>query len=251
MEMKRILICLTSMMLGLAHADVPKLFSQKSFTSANLAEAVNHYVAIGEAASLKEFQQLSAQESSSQELFGGKGFSVNERIGWLCRILYEPRGISPLTAPKSGTVATPVTSPLRPPKFGVLDLPEKTMPAGQWPLYPVALSGSTYFVLKQGYTDDGGTPEKLTHYLAYCQNNGVFRKMPVAVPTREQAGADIAHFRHSSEWQAIVWLTNDGNSFPMGEQFTWAFITGQTKSINDTEVASQNRLPEAGSLSLR
>ena len=46
--MKHILICLTSMMLGIAHAEVPKLFSQKSFTAANLAEAVNRYVAITE-----------------------------------------------------------------------------------------------------------------------------------------------------------------------------------------------------------
>src|SRR5260221_14680806 len=110
--MKRLLICLTSMMLGLAHGEVPKLFSQKSFTSANIAEAVNRYVAIGEAASAKEMEQLAAQENAEDGGVLGKGFSVNERIGWVCRILYEPKGHSPLRAPK----------------FGVLSLPEKTMP---------------------------------------------------------------------------------------------------------------------------
>ena len=155
--MKRILICLTSMMLGLAHGEVPKLFSQKSFTSANLAEAVNRYVAIGEAASVKELQQLAAQENGSAESFLGKGFSVSERIGWVCRILYESKGLSPLRAPK----------------FGVLPLPEKTMPAEKWPLFPVAVSGSTYVVLKQGYMPDG-TPEEVTHYLGVLQEERRF-----------------------------------------------------------------------------
>jgi hypothetical protein len=233
--MKLFLICLTSMTLGLAHAEVQKLFLQKSFTSANLAEAVNHYVTIGEASTLKELQDLAAQESpSANENFLGKGFSVTERVGWVCRILYEPKGRSPLRAPR----------------FGDLSLPEKSMPAEKWPLFPVAVSGSTYVVLKQGYTPNG-TPEDVAHYLAYCKNNGVFRKTPVEVPTKEQAEEDIENLRHSAEWQAIEWQSSDGNSFPMGEQLTWAFIKGQIKTIANELVARQNQKADSNALSLR
>jgi hypothetical protein len=233
-EMKLILICLTSMMLGIAHAEVPKLFTQKPFTSANIAEAVNRYVAIGEKSAGKELQQLAAQDTSENDNFLGKGFSVKERVGWICRILYEPRGHSPLRAPK----------------FGELALPEKSMPAEKWPLYPVALSGSTYIVLKQGYMPSG-RPEEVAHYLAYCKKNGVFRKTPVVVPTKEQAEMDIANLRQSAEWQAIEWQNNNSFSFPMGESLTWAFIKGQTKSIADESVASRNLKPESVALSLR
>ena len=235
MEMKRILICLTSMMLGLAHGEVPKLFSQKSFTSATIAEAVNRYVAIGEAASAKELQQLAAQDNDADQVFLGKGFSVNERIGWVCRILYEPRGHSPLRAPK----------------FGVLPLPEKTMPAAKWPLYPVAVSGSTYVVLKQGYTPHG-TPEEVTHYLAYCKNNGVFRTTPVEVPSKEQAEKDIANLRQSAQWQAIQWLSKaESVSLPRGAELTWAFIKGQTRNLSRELVAMQNSKSDPSVLSLR
>ena len=222
------------MLLGLAHAEVPKLFTQKPFTSANIAEAVNRYVAIGEESAVKELQQLAAQDISANDNFLSKGFNVKERAGWVCRILYEPKGHSPLRAPR----------------FGELALPEKSMPAEKWPLYPLALSGSTYVVLKQGYTADG-TPEELAHYLKYCKNNGVFRKTPVEVPTKEQAETDIAAFRQSAPWQAIQWQTNDGFSYPMGEQMAWAFINGQAKNITAEPLASQKAKPDSATLSLR
>jgi hypothetical protein len=234
-EMKRLLICLTSMMLGLAHGEVPKLFSQKSFTSASIAEAVNRYVAIGEAASAKEMEQLAAQENAEDGGFLGKGFSINERIGWVCRILYEPKGHSPLRAPK----------------FGVLPLPQKTMPAEKWPLYPVAVSGSTYVILQQGYTPNG-TPEEMAHYLAYCRKNGAFRTTPVEIPSKEQAEKDIANIRQSAQWQAIQWQNKDDSfSLPMGEELTWAFIKGQTRNLSGELVAPQNLKSDPSALSLR
>ena len=215
------------MTLGFCRADVPKLFCEKSFNSATLAEAVNRYVAIGEAATIKELQQASSQESSHGEIFAGKGFSINERIGWVCRILYESRGHSPLRAPK----------------FGVLSMPENTMPAEKWPFYPVAFSGSTFVVLKQGYTHKG-SPEGLAHYLAYCKNNGVFRKIPIPVPTQDQAEKDVVNLRQSEAWQAIKWEDNNGFSFPMGEQWTWAFIQKQAKAIPAPAIAAKK--PQTG-----
>ena len=238
------------MTLGVGHAELPKLFCEKSFTSDTLAEAVNRYVAIGEAATLKELQQASLQESSQEEFFSGKGFSVNERIGWVCRILYIPKEPAPLVIPKTGIVITEKAGPLRAPKFGVLSIPEKTMPIEKWPLYPVALSGSTYVVLKQGYTPSG-TPESLAHYLAYCKDNGTFRTVPVPVPTEEQAAKDVITLRQSEPWKNIKWEDNDGFSFPMGEQWTWSFIQNQAKAIPAEAIAAKKSKTDSTVASLR
>lgn len=210
------------MTLEFCHAEVPKLFSEKPFNSVTLAEAVNHFVVIGETASLKELGQLAAQEKSDSDFFSSHGFCLGERVSWVCRILYEPRGHSPLRAPK----------------FGILSIPEKTMPIEKWPLYPVAVSGSTYVVLNQSYTPKG-TPEDVQHYITYCKDSGVFRTTPVAVPTREQAMADAAALRQSEPWKAIKWQDDEGFTYPMGEQWTWAFIQNQAKRIPVESVAQK------------
>lgn len=219
------------MTLAIGHAEVPKLLTERAFTSATLAEAVNHYVGIGEPAAMKELQNCASQDAAHAGWISNRGFSVSERIGWICRILYEPKGHSALRAPK----------------FGVLNIPEKTMPADKWPLYPLALSGSTYLVLNQHYTPDG-TPEEATHYLDYCRKNGVFRKSPIPVPTEEQAMADAAMLRQTTAWKAIKWQDTDGYSYPMGEQFTWSFMQNQAKLIpNQTELAVKKPQIKTGS----
>jgi hypothetical protein len=228
--MKRLLVYLASMTLaGFCNAEVPKLFTERAFTSASLAEAVNHYVAIGEPATVKELQKCAADDADHAGWFANRGFSVGERVGWICRILYEPQGHSPLRAPK----------------FGVLNIPEKSMPVEKWPLYPVALSGSTYLVLNQSYTPSGPT-EDAKQYLDYCRKNGVFRKSPIVVPTQEQAVQDAAALRQTVAWKAIQWQGDDGYSYPMGEQFTWAFLQKQSKLISDQSLAKK-QTPKGGS----
>jgi hypothetical protein len=232
--MKRLLVCLTLMTLGLCQAEVPKLFTKRAFNSSGLAEAANHFIAIGEAATIEELEKVSLEDASHAGWISNRGFCESERIGWVCRILYEPKGKSPLRAPA----------------FGILSIPENTMPIEKWPLFPVALSGSTYVVLKQGYTSDS-RPEELKHYMAYCKNNGVFRTAPIPVPTREQAEQDIANLRQSGQWQAIQWESNDGFSYPMGEQLTWGFIQSQTKTIANESIVKQNSKTDPAALSLR
>jgi hypothetical protein len=57
-----------------------------------------------------------------------------------------------------------------------------------WPLFPVALSGSTYFVLSNTPAfSNVGEAESATRYLEYCRANGKFRSKTVPVPTREDA----------------------------------------------------------------
>jgi hypothetical protein len=225
--MKRIFFYLMVMTLAVGHAEVPKLLTQRAFTSATLAEAVNHYIAIGEPATIEELGQCASEDAAHTGWISNRGFSVGERIGWICRILYEPQGHSSLRAPK----------------FGILNIPEKTMPADKWPLYPLAFSGSTYLVLNQNYTPNG-TPEDPKHYLDYCRKNGVFRKTLVPVPTQEQAMQDAAALRQSAAWKAIKWQDTDGYSYPMGEQFTWSFLQNQAKFIPNQLAAKK---PQTGS----
>ncbi len=232
--MKRILIYLMLMTMGICRAEIPKLFTEKPFNSVTLAEAVNHYVAIGETATIMELQQLAAQEKSDDNYFASHGYCLGERISWVCRILYEPRG----------------HSPLRGPKFGTLSIPERTMPLEKWPLYPLAISGSTYVVLNQSYTPKG-KPEDVTHYLAYCKDSGVFRKNPVVVPTQEQAMKDAAALRKSEAWLAIKWRDDEGFSYPMGEQWTWGFIQNQAKGIPAESVAVKKSTADAANFSIR
>jgi hypothetical protein len=210
------------------------LLTQKSFTATDLAEAVNFYVLMGETAALSDFIRLSKRQVDPDPYLSSTGFDVNERIGWLCRILYQPHG----------------HSSLRPPKFGILPLPQKTMSPDNWPLFPVALSGSTYFVLKQGYTPDG-TPESLTHYLAYCRAHGDFRKSPIVVPTRQQALADAAKLHQSAPWLAIQWYNERDYSFPMGEQLAWSFVQNQGSGISEPLVVRRNSKLDRNALTLR
>jgi hypothetical protein len=214
--LKRLLILLFAMTLGLGHADVPKLFSEQSFTSITLATAVNHYVLLGKDEAVKELEDLSDAEAAETEKnrgFNSRGFSINERISWVCRILFEPK--SDARQPY-----------LRPPKFGKLNLPVKFMPIEDWPLFPVVLSGSTYFVMSESYSDDNHVPEEPKHYIEYCRDNGVFRTTLIKL-TRAQILKDADALHKSAPWQAIRWEDDDGSGYPMGDQWTWGFIQKQ------------------------
>ena len=202
------------MTMGLCRAEVPKLFCERNFTSVTLVDAVNHFVAIGEDASVKELGGIISNEAANTNWIFCRTFSVDERVGWICRILFEPKGKSPLRAPE----------------YGRLNMPEKFMPIEKWPLYPLALSGSTYFVLGENYTADT-TPENAAHYLAYCKKNGVFRKSPVQLSTKEQAMKDAIALRQSESWHTIKWDDDQGFSYPLGERWAWGFMQSQIQSL--------------------
>jgi hypothetical protein len=140
-----------------------------------------------------------------------RGFSYNERIGWVCRILFEAKR----------------DEPLREPRFGGLHLPWKSMPLKSWPLYPVACSGSSYFILSEGY-QSGGRPEPARDYMEYCRKAGKFRKEPVAMPKRSDAQKDLQKLRDSKEWKAIKWTdSGQGFSYMFSEDDIWTFIKAQ------------------------
>jgi hypothetical protein len=193
----------------------PRLFQEHAFTAASLADAVNHFVGLGEDAAMRELQEIAQAEREDCYSRGGVYWSMKERVGWMCRILFES---------KDGR-------PLREPYFGALDLPYHSMPNTSWPLYPVALSGSTYFVLSEGYWL-AGVAEDINAYIAYCRQTGAFRRTPVAVPTRAQAMMDAAVLRASPAWQAIKWTdSGQGWSYTLNEDGSWEFIHNQAAMI--------------------
>jgi hypothetical protein len=107
------------------------------------------------------------------------------------------------------------------------------MPLGKWPLYPVALSGSTYFVLSEGY-ELGGIAEDPKRYIDYCRDNGAFREKAIPKPTKAQALKDLKALKESDAWKAIKWKDNGpGVSYTYSEAWIWKFIEAQAKEMPD------------------
>ncbi len=189
--------------------EAPVLFRQKAFNSSTLTDAANHYIKLGEEATIREFKAL----SQSKPEFS-KGIDVNERIGWMCRILFVPKKDS-----------------IRQPFFGGLSLPFRTMPAEKWPLYPIAKSGITYCVLSEGYML-AGQAEPVMDYVSYCRNHGTFRTVALKSPSRKVAIKDLEDLHNSSRWKAIKWQgKGPGYSFFISEKWTWDKISKQASSI--------------------
>ena len=209
--MHRFILLLVIFVASPCYAETPKLFREKPFTCAVLAEAVNHYVALGEKAAVKELEDL----VSDWEKDFKQDFSRNERIGWVCRILFQPKE----------------KEPLREPAFGGLLIPHRSMPLKTWPFFPVASSGRSYFVLSQGYIV-GGEPEDPKAYLKYCRTEGKFRTKEVPIPTKDEALKDAEELRKSDAWKAIKWKdSGPGFSYTLSEEWTWSFIKGQAEAI--------------------
>ena len=208
-----LLALLFCMSLAASHAELPQLFRERSFDAASLAAAVNYFIALGEESAVRELSAIAPDHDFKRYL--NKGFNLPERVGWVCRILFQPKG----------------NQPLRAPGYGGLELPDLTMPLACWPLYPVAASGSSFFVLSEGYSLFG-VPEHPERYLAYCRVEGVFRKQPIPVPTRAQAQKDLLALRQSPEWKAIQWEDcGPGTYYTMSEEWTWRFIQTQADGI--------------------
>ena len=203
--------------LQLACGEVPRLFTKTDFTPIDFAEAVNHFVGLGEYAAVKELEKLASQGAYTKSQWEGFGF--NERVGWMCRVLFEGRN----------------ERALRPPTFGVLEfLPPPDLMTTNWPQFPIAKSGSTYFVLWEGYITVSGQSglEDAKTYIEYCRQNGVFRKRPVTGPTKEKALEDLAALKASAAWKSIKWTYNyNGSPCVLDEGFVWKFIESQANRI--------------------
>jgi hypothetical protein len=192
-------------------ANTPQLFRQREFDAAMLAEAVNHFLKLGPVPGEKALKDLAAIASIRQT----DGLSLTERAAWICRVLYQPAARAPLRDIRSGG----------------LSLPYLSMPLAKWPLYPLARSGDSLFVLAEG-RHGTGIPESLTKYIAWCRSQGVWLDKPLPVPDRATAMRDAENLRAGAAWQAIRWKDRkQGNSYTMHEAATWSWIAAQAERI--------------------
>lgn len=224
----RIVAALSLVLLHSMSVAAPRLFDVPlaSVTPALLAEAANHYVALGETEAMKELGGLARSSSPLARGF----FDGNDiRIGWLCRILFEQGRGSPSS---------------RPPGFGGLtDFPERNMRPDHWPLFPLARSGTSHFVLGHSYLI-GGLPEFASQYLDYSRQHGTFRQRPLPVPTREQAIKDALALRASTEWQSLRWKdSGEGWSYTLSETGAWHAVLDQAIAIEEQPHAPATRRP--------
>lgn len=187
------------------------LFTKKEFNAATLVQAANHYIGLGEARAVEALMALDGYDPAAMD----RGIRMNERIGWVCRIVFQ------------GDEG----KPLREPMYGGLSLPYLTMPLERWPLYPVAESDGVFFVLSEGY-DLEGVAESARGYIDYCRTTGKFRKSMVPVPTQGEAIKAFDTLKGSDRWKKIKWKDEElGTKYTMHEDTALREIEAQATSI--------------------
>jgi len=191
--------------------DLPKFMLEKEITCAMFADAINHYVKMGEEKAIAALKALADSKPK-----GDMADHAQTRMAFTCRALFEPKGKAPLHAPAFG---------------GLNDLPSNTMPLEHWPLYPVVHVGSSYFVLSEGYSS-GGVPEQSISYINYCCAEGRFRKDRVPLPTKAQALRDFELLRESGPWKALKWKDRgQGFYYELDENGVLEYLKAQAERI--------------------
>jgi hypothetical protein len=199
----------------LERGQLPKLFVSGRLSCDAFADAVNHYVALGKDKTLDEFKAIDREVGKASYLAS----DADDRMGWVCRVLWIPKS----------------TQPLREPRFGALSLPFMSMPLERWPLYPVCQSGATYFILSEGYFG-AGRPEPISKYYSYCAEHGTFRKDPVHVPVKSEAIRDAENLHSSELWKSIRWKYYTPDlSYEFSETGSWAFIHRQAEMTREAK----------------
>ena len=136
---------------------VPRLLTQSDFDTTDLIDAVNHYVRLGEARSTNQLKELAANHQSTE-------FNVRERIRWVSRILYlKQDGVPAMYFPDMPLAET-----------GNAGMPWLSISGDEWPIYPLAKQGKSYFVLYERNKPPRNM-ENLENYLSMCRQFSVFR----------------------------------------------------------------------------
>jgi len=211
-----LLLSLSSPLL-LAVERSPVLLSELRFNSNSLSKAVNHYISIGEMQTITELKKATKQPLKLGSLALTKQ-ERDERIGWLCRILFQA---------EEGKL-------LRPPKYGELSLPTLTMPAKLWPLYPIAETEGVYLILSDGFAP--GKYELASDYIDYCRTEGKFRTVKIKEPTNIEADKALNSLISSERWKAIKWVDKTKNrSYKMNINSCLNYLRMQTKNISSNK----------------
>ncbi|MBL8515821.1 MAG: hypothetical protein JNM76_02535 [Betaproteobacteria bacterium] len=169
-----------------------------------IAHAVNGLVARGERDALQHLRATGDQARPRARIR-----TFEERRFWLLRLLYQP----------------PAGTPLRPPRIGELLLPNAWKSLRAWPMFPLAESGKSWFVLAEGHVLIGKA-ESYEEYLAYCRAAGRFRSQLLPVPTPAEALADAEALE-----QAASWLASDQGKIALGNDPFWRAVRAQAERV--------------------
>lgn len=166
-----------------AQAEVPDFFTSLEVDTAQLASAVNHFVELGET---KAFDAL--KEIRSRQTFSGK-IDGHFRLACICRVLWQNSD-----------------NPIPPPHLGMYG-GGVSVGAGQsaklkdWPMFPVAKAGNSYFiVVYDGRFGTGMSRSLPIGYFTQCQTSGSFLTEKISVPAKEDAEIDARQLRQSAHW---------------------------------------------------
>ncbi len=136
--------------------DLPRLLTSSDYTPADLATAANHFIKMGPEKAIHEMNRIAMDKKD-----GDGGFSRQERLLWICRLVFVPKENSGIGPPRLGSGAGP----------------PKSMPLKHWPLYPLMRTGKSHFLIGELVIVDRAV-ESVRIYLQHCQEVGVFRSAP-------------------------------------------------------------------------
>ena len=178
---------------------VPRLFTQPDFDTTDLIDAVNHYVRLGEARSTNQLKELAENHQSTE-------FNVRERIRWVSRILYlKQDGVPAMYFPDMPLAEAPSAG-----------MPWLSISSDEWPIYPLAKQGKSYFVLYERNKPPRNM-ENLENYLSMCRQFYVFRTELVDKPTAPSQDADA--FFLSDRWTNLKWTDSAPGTYYNFELF--------------------------------
>jgi hypothetical protein len=187
-----------------------EILSVKEFGPDVLARSANELIGLGEDKAVKFLMGLKAPIAWTDK----NGIDIRERIGWLCRLIFESKD----------------EKPLRFPLFGRLGPPD--LPGEKWPKYPLCISNGLIFVLAEGYTIAGPGGEEARDYIRYCQQKGKFRKSKYKIPSREDAKKALAALTSSDRWKKIEWSHYEpGRMYIYNEKMFVRYLNDQLERI--------------------
>ncbi|MEL7500575.1 MAG: hypothetical protein AAFN77_23485 [Planctomycetota bacterium] len=180
----RILFLLSILVLAvpgklLAQDAVPKFFTNAKTNSAELASAVNHFVELGEQQSAEVLRGIADSQTFSNEI------DLQFRVACVARIVWQ-NARKPVAPPSLGLYGGGVT----------VDSGNQA----EWPLFPVAKSGDSYFIVVHGGRGGTGTSANLGSYINKCRANGTFLVKKIKLQTSQQCEADAKSLRQSKRW---------------------------------------------------
>lgn len=166
-----------------ALSEMPDFFTSPKVDAAQLASAVNHFVELGETKAIDALKAI-----RSRQTFSGK-IDVHFRLACVCRVLWQ-NSDHPIPPPHLGMYGG-----------GVSIGAGKSAKSKDWPMFPVAKAGNSYFIVVYGGRGGTGTSHRLPiSYLTQCQTSGNFLTEKISIPTKQNAEIDAKLLRKSARW---------------------------------------------------